>query len=72
MSAQDADAERRQRGGTPVWVKVFVVVAAVAAVLFVVSLLVGGGHGPGRHVPGAGEPATGESTDHTPPVGGHG
>ncbi len=35
--------------GTPRWVKVFGVVALILALLFVVSLLVGGGHGPGRH-----------------------
>jgi hypothetical protein len=74
MGARDADADGR-REGTPRWVKIFGIVAAVIAVLFAVSLLVGGGgHGPGRHIPGGDEPAgdDGGSTDHTPPVSGHG
>ena len=36
--------------GMPRWVKVFVVVGAVIAVLAVVSLVAGGEHGPGRHL----------------------
>jgi hypothetical protein len=35
--------------GTPRWVKVFGVIAAVLVVVFIVLLLFGGGHGPGRH-----------------------
>jgi hypothetical protein len=35
--------------GTPRWVKVFGVIAALAVVLLVVLLVFGGGHGPGRH-----------------------
>lgn len=35
--------------GTPRWVKVFLVVAVVAVALFVVLLVFGGDHGPGRH-----------------------
>jgi hypothetical protein len=34
---------------TPLWVKVFGIVALLMVVLFVV-LLVTGGHGPGRHL----------------------
>jgi hypothetical protein len=41
--------------GTPLWVKVFGVIALVVVVLFVVLLLIGGGsHGPGRHSAPAG------------------
>jgi hypothetical protein len=42
--------------GTPRWVKVFGIVAALLILLFLVSLLAGfpGGHGPGRHTLSAG------------------
>ncbi len=42
--------------GAPRWVKVFGIVVAVVALLFVLLLFAGGGsHGPGRHLPsGAG------------------
>lgn len=38
--------------GTPRWVKVFVIIAVVLALLIVVMLLtgIGGEHGPARHV----------------------
>jgi hypothetical protein len=36
--------------GTPRWVKVFWIVVIVAVLLLVISLLIGGGHGPGRHM----------------------
>ena len=36
--------------GMPTWVKWFVVAAFVLAVVVVVALLVGGEHGPGRHM----------------------
>lgn len=35
--------------GTPRWVKVFGVIAAVVVVVFIVLLVFGGGHGAGRH-----------------------
>lgn len=34
---------------TPLWVKVFGIIALVVIVTFVVLLLIGGNHGPGRH-----------------------
>jgi hypothetical protein len=34
---------------TPRWVKVFGGVALAVVVLFLILLVVGGGHGPGRH-----------------------
>lgn len=45
--------------GMPRWVKVCALIAAVAAVLFVVLMLTGGpgAHGPGRHAPPAGSAA---------------
>jgi hypothetical protein len=49
--------------GTPRWVKVFIGIALVAAILVVILLVSGrgGGHGPGRHagaaVAGADTPA---------------
>jgi hypothetical protein len=46
----------RDRGattGTPLWVKVFGIIALVLVVLVVIMLVtsVGGDHGPGRHTP---------------------
>ena len=35
---------------TPLWVKVFGIVAAVVFILFVITLLTGGKHGPWRHM----------------------
>jgi hypothetical protein len=47
--------DRGSTTGTPRWVKVFGLIAAVVVVLFVVLLLFGsGGHGPGRHAGGDG------------------
>src|SRR5829696_4056833 len=52
-SDRDDSGYGRARGSftrAPRWVKVFVLVAVAIAVLgMVVMLLVGGGHGPGRH-----------------------
>ncbi len=41
------------RLGTPLWVKVFGVIALVVLVLFVIVFITGGGamHGPARHAP---------------------
>jgi hypothetical protein len=41
----------RQTPPTPRWVKVFGIIAIVVVVLFVVLQFIGGGHGPGRHLP---------------------
>ena len=60
-----ADVRRGSRPPTPRWVKVFGVIAAVVILLFVILLLTGNGHGPGRHTgPGGGE-------SRTPPAGVH-
>jgi hypothetical protein len=51
--AGDATGLAQDRGapsGMPRWVKVSAVVAAVLVALVVVMLLVGGDHGPGRHL----------------------
>jgi hypothetical protein len=34
----------------PIWVKVFAVIAILFVAMLVVALLVGGEHGPGRHM----------------------
>jgi ABC-type transporter Mla subunit MlaD len=47
------------RPGTPLWVKVFGAIALVVVLVFVVLLVVGSGHGPGRHAASA-------DPDHTP------
>ena len=44
------EAGRRSTEGTPRWVKVFGIVAVVVVLLFVILLIVGGPHGPSRHV----------------------
>jgi len=52
----------------PGWVRGLVVVGIVVAVLVAVAILVDGGHGPSRHVPGG---TTGEvysPAGHIPPV----
>jgi hypothetical protein len=45
--------ERQTPPPTPRWVKVFGIIAIVVVVLFVVLQFIGGGHGPGRHLPSA-------------------
>jgi hypothetical protein len=57
--------------GTPRWVKVFGVIAAVLVVVFIVLLLFGGGHGPGRHGSGTGAESPTSHTD-LPPGFDHG
>ena len=58
--------------GTPRWVKVFALIAVVVAVLFVVGMLVGGDHGPGRHSSSGDASAfTVAGLRHEPPAGGH-
>jgi hypothetical protein len=46
---RDSRADTGRATGTPRWVKVFGVVALVLVVLVVVTLVIGGNHGPGRH-----------------------
>jgi hypothetical protein len=55
--------------GTPRWVKIFAIVAALVVLLVVVLLVFGGGkHGPSRHAPGSATTAT--TGGHTgPPTG---
>jgi hypothetical protein len=45
----DMDAGREPMIGMPRWVKVAGIVTIVVVLLFVVGLLSGRGHGPGRH-----------------------
>lgn len=64
------DAQRANGGEerhTPRWVKVTAVVAAAIAVVFVGAMLLGGGHGPGRHVP-SGDDEGGPATTAVPGV----
>jgi hypothetical protein len=44
-----SEADHPSTEGTPRWVKVFAIVAIGVVVLFVVLLIVGGPHNPGRH-----------------------
>ena len=44
------EEEELPHPGAPRWVKVSVIVAGVLVVLVVIALLVGGDHGPGRHL----------------------
>ena len=43
------EAEGPPQLGTPLWVKVFALIAVVLISIFLVVLIIGGGHGPGRH-----------------------
>jgi hypothetical protein len=48
----DPSGESSERWpGTPRWVKVSLIIAGLVAVLVVILLLVGGDHGPARHMP---------------------
>lgn len=40
--------------GTPLWVKVFGIIALIAVVLFIILTLIGGDHSPARHAPPSG------------------
>jgi len=55
----------------PRWVKVAAIIVGVLVVVFVVLQLfgVGGNHGPGRHISGAGTPPTSVMQGHPPPAG---
>ena len=44
----DPPNDRESTSDTPLWVKVFGVIALALVVLFVILMLTGG-HGPGRH-----------------------
>jgi hypothetical protein len=44
------DPSPSPRSSTPRWVKVFGIIALLVALLVVVMLLLGGNHGPGRHM----------------------
>lgn len=53
-NTRDDAAAGRGRGTnatTPIWVRAFGIVVLIAVVLFVVVMLVSGGHGPGLHTP---------------------
>lgn len=55
--SRDADEGADPGGGRPRWVTVSAVIVVLLAVLFLVLLLVGGSHGPWRHVSSA-DPGT--------------
>ncbi len=61
----------REANGAPRWVKVSAIIAVVGVALFLVVLVIGSGHGPGRHTPGGGsEPTPDTGASHTgPPPG---
>ena len=42
-------SDEQQRPGTPIWVKLLILVLVVFAIALVVALMAGGEHGPGRH-----------------------
>ena len=51
---EETGAGRNSTPGTPLWVKVFGIIALVVVLLFVVLMFAGGGrHGPSRHMPRA-------------------
>lgn len=74
----DSNSDTGDDTGTPRWVKVSVIIAAVLVLLVVIVMLtgVGGSHGPGRHAPSgdAGGQVAPSSVveDHAPPEGSRG
>ena len=46
-----AGPDRGSTTSTPRWVRVFGIIVIVLVLLFVVQILIGGGHGPGAHAP---------------------
>jgi hypothetical protein len=61
----DVAPDRGSTTGTPRWVKVFGIIAAVLVLLVVIMLLTGGNHGPSRHTGGlSGHPPPSSITDH--------
>ena len=56
---------RNSAPAAPRWVKVFAIVAAVVVLVFLVLLLTGNNHGPGRHLDEGNERAPG--VDHSVP-----
>ena len=63
--AEAAGADPASPPGAPRWAKVFGIIAAVVLVLFLVLLLTGSDHGPGRHLDGGDDPAP--AVDHRVP-----
>ena len=47
---RDAGASSDQPPGVPTWVKISAIVVAILVVVVVVAMLMGGNHGPGRHM----------------------
>ena len=63
--SEAAGAEPASPPGPPRWAKVFGIIAAVVLVVFLVLLLTGSAHGPGRHLDGGDDPAP--AVDHRVP-----
>lgn len=71
LDPNDPEASRPQQPPDhrmPGWVKGFVVAGIVLVVVVAVAVLVFGGHGPSRHLPGGNGGEVGSPVDHTPPV----
>lgn len=49
--ATDVRPDRVRPTRTPRWVKMFGIIVLVLILLLVVQILMGGNHGPGRHIP---------------------
>jgi hypothetical protein len=64
MSQTPVKPDRESPPSTPRWVKVFVIIALVLVLLFVVIMFtgIGGEHGPGRHMP------SGDASGYIPPI----
>lgn len=66
-----AEAEPDGFPGRPRWLKVLGLLAIAVVLVVVVMVLVGGDHGPGRHLPGGGSGGETAPGGHSPPPGGH-
>ena len=67
---KEASREPAPPPDRPRWVKVLAAIAVLVLVAVAVMAIIGGEHGPGRHLPGGdGEQHT--APQHEPPPGGH-
>ena len=72
MSQTHEGPDRGSPPSTPRWVKVFVIIALILVLLFVIILVtgIGGEHGPGRHIPSSDAVGTpsGDLGSYTPSI----
>ena len=55
----------------PRWIKVLAILVGIVVLVVIVMLLIGGEHGPGRHLPSGDSGTETAPARHSPPAGGH-